>query len=464
MQTTSQHNKYTPDNSRKQLIRIVRYCAVSLALLLGDCHQPRPVLKIGLIGDQTGSYQLDSAQTSFETAAKKIVVWQPDVIVHVGDLLESIRGVTDSNAYRRQFEYMAGIIKQTKLPWLIAIGDHDVNPPQYRPLSPDSSRVVWLKQLAREFDLPYGSRFYYSFNYRGFHFIALYSLEQLHTDPRWGSIFLNTISDEQLAWLRTDLETARNSRGIFVVIHHPHWYAWSNWSKVHAILRQYPVKAVIAGHFHYDQDEGTWDGIRYVVMGATGGALKDCDPNSGGAPEYGLMTVNNHGCIDIKLHELNTDSLLELTPRVTMDRLQAVECMLDNLWTDNQLHHRDKTIQNDSQPANVNQVILRSLGNPLDLPIQVTIDYNAQILTNPRWFLDGDTLEGDKTIVLKPGERILWANYSNVSPMRLDTPIWSATINSTEHGNFQQITQSIKVTFQDERLRWIKKEIRYSIY
>ena len=89
------------------------------------------------------------------------------------------------------------------------------------------------------------------------------------------------ISDEQLKWLDNDLKKHKNSKGIVVFLHQPLWYNWSAWKKVHEILRKYRVMTVIAGHFHYNQDEGYLDGIRYIIVGATGGTLKQASRDAG---------------------------------------------------------------------------------------------------------------------------------------------------------------------------------------
>jgi hypothetical protein len=433
-----------------------------LSAVLPECDRNQPELKIGILGDQTGTYQMDSAYHYLQTAVTKILAWQPDLIIQVGDIFESIRGVDSLADFRRQFEKIAQIVHNSNLPWLIALGDHDVNPPQYRPLSKDRSREAWLQQLAREFELPFAAQPYYSLDYKGYHFVALYSLENLHTDPRWGSIFLNGISGEQLAWLKSDLEAHKKTRGIIVVVHHPHWYVWSNWSAVHALLRQYPVKAVVAGHFHYDQDEGELDGIRYLVMGATGGVIKNCDAHSGGAQEYGLMQITKAGKIAVELREVRSDTLLEWTPRKTMDRIQALQCMLDNLWSDNRLQRKNQSISNVNRPAS-RQIMLKSLGNPIDIPIKVVISFEPQLVKDPHWLMGKDTLNGDETITLPPGERILWANYSNIGSSNSVGPLWEATLQKSIPKTIQAVTLSITVSFLDDRQRYVRSNLQYNL-
>ena len=97
------------------------------------------------------------------------------------------------------------------------------------------------------------------------------------------------------------------------------------------LLRAYPVRMVIAGHFHYDQDEGEIDHIRYVVMGATGGQTKMADRASGGVNEVGVLTL--HGDMaEIELLPLDGKGPLPFSSRMDMDRVQALGLVLGNLY------------------------------------------------------------------------------------------------------------------------------------
>ncbi|MDO9548138.1 MAG: hypothetical protein Q7J65_04135 [Candidatus Marinimicrobia bacterium] len=298
---------------------------------------------------------------------------------------------------------------------------------------------------------------------KGYHFISLYSLENLHTDPRWGSIFLNKINADQLSWLRDDLETNRRSKGIIVLVHHPHWYVWSNWMEIHELLRNYPVIAVIAGHYHYDQDDGIIDGIRYVVMGSSGGVVKDTDAHSGGVQEYAVLNLKGRKIKALSLFEVESDSVLELTLRLSMDRIQALSCMLDNLWQDVRLVRKEgKIVDQDSGSPDDGHIELASLTNPIDIPIEIEIEFPDTILTSPVWNTADSILSGYDPIKLKPGERIGWANYSNVGQWYRPSALWQAKIISGDK-NFNQITLTVLVKFCDTRQRFIRRSITYTV-
>ena len=447
-QSTSQILK----TSQPKFVSILRIGVFSILFVICFYSCGDRTFTIGIVGDQFGS---DDAKKSFRIMHKtvqKLCLHNPDVLLHVGDIVESIRGVDSFKDYKFNFNTATTIMNSSGKPWLLAIGDHDVVPPVYQACSPDRSREEWFLSCANQFKTPIGDEPYYSKDIRGYHFISLYSMENLHTDPRWGSIFLNKINTEQLTWLRNNLENNKHSKGIIVLVHQPHWYVWSNWKKIHDLLREYPVIAVIAGHFHYDQDDGMIDGIRYLVMGASGGAVKDTDAHSGGVQEYAVLKLIGNKIKNINLFEVNSDSALELTPRRSMDRIQAISCMLDNLWQDINLIRVGDSIVNTKN--DLNALGLTSLSNPIDLPIEITIDYPDSIL------ILGPT--DSNSFTLKPGERVGWANYSNVGQWYQVSPLWQAKL-SGKYKDINSISLSIVVKFNDIRKRYIRRTIEYTV-
>ncbi|MGD2174869.1 MAG: metallophosphoesterase, partial [Candidatus Brocadiaceae bacterium] len=123
---------------------------------------------------------------------------------------------------------------------------------------------------------------YYSVDYRGTHFIVLYTDEALQSHPR--------IGPEQIEWLRDDL-AACTADQVFVLMHKPMWeYGEAGWEEVHRLLREYPVKAVIAGHYHHYYRSENRDGIQHYVLGVTGG--RTFSPElAGGLEHYCLLHV-----------------------------------------------------------------------------------------------------------------------------------------------------------------------------
>jgi len=433
-----------------------------MTCFLVSCDAP---VKVGLIGDQFGAATADSAYAVMDKAVLRLQREQPDVVVHVGDMVESVRNIHSFEDYQKNWLTAASIMNKLNRPWFLAFGDHDVVPPEYQPLSGDHSREEWAFRLAHLQGLPVDSLPYYGVSIKGYHFIFLYSLENLHTDPRWGSIFLNSISDRQMSWLKTELDTHKDSKGIVVILHHPHWYVWSNWYRIHELLRRYPVKAVIAGHFHYSQDDGILDGIRYCVMGSTGGVINDTDPNSGGAFVYGLMTLFERKQPGFVVRSVKSDSVISVPSRRSMDRIQAIECMLDGLWQDENMVLRQGRLfdKNGDKLTLLHGIGLESIANPVDVPITIAIEYDTTLIGATRWNIGPAPVDGRAKLELKPGLGMGWANYSNVGKWDKSKPVWAADLRPQIRHDLKSITLNVFVSFQDDRVRRVKRTITYSI-
>lgn len=437
------------------------FAVLLLPALFLACDKP---LKVGLIGDQFGAYNADSSYAVMDQAVLRLQKEQPDVVIQVGDMLESASNIASFEAYRKNWLTATAIMDKLQRPWFLTFGDHDVVPPRYEPMSTDDSRERWALSLAHQKGLPVDSLPWYGVSIKRYRFIFLYSLENLHTDPRWGSIFLNTISDHQLKWLETELDAHRQARGIIVVLHHPHWYVWSNWYRVHELLRRYPVKAVIAGHFHYAQDEGILDGIRYFVMGSTGGVTNATDPNSGGANVYGLMTLSENSPPSFLLKEVHSDSVIAVPSRRSMDRVQALECMLDDLWQDENivLRHGRLFAQNGDQLAPLHSIGLESISNPIDLPIRISIAADTTLIRASRWNI-GAQQDGRAELELSPGLGAGWANYSNVGKWDKSKPVWVADLQP-QACKKPSIQLNISIRFRDDRVRKVFRTIEYRFH
>ena len=242
--TNNQVNIYC--NFRLGFLNTVQkyFFGLFIVLSLFSCEQAE--ITIGIVGDQFGSYNADQSYLIMQKSVNKMANYHPDILLHVGDMVESVRDINTFKEYESNFIIAAKIMNSINKPWILAVGDHDVVPPDYQVCSTDRSREKWFTECWQQYKPKGNTKLYYSRDVKEYHFISLYSLENLHTDPRWGSIFLNKINTEQLSWLKSDLEQNKHSNGIIVLIHHPQWYVWSNWMEIHNLLRDYPVIAVIA--------------------------------------------------------------------------------------------------------------------------------------------------------------------------------------------------------------------------
>jgi hypothetical protein len=402
-------------------------------LLISVCHatESRP-LRIGVIGDQTGS---DDLQKSYEVLARGVEILNREgvaCVLHTGDLLESR---VSPEQYRIQFAQATGILDKLRMPWHLAPGDHDVNPLKFVPNSSDRSREQLFRELYGKRQPQLTRTLSHSFDMDGYHFVALNSQEHLHVDPRWGDVFIARLTDEQFDWLESDLEAHKTAKGIVVFLHQPLWYNWSGWMRVHQLLRRYPVRAVIAGHFHYDQDEGLLDGIRYCVVGAAGATTKQASRDAGRVHHVTVITIRNDK-VDVRLIPLEGVELLTLTPRVDMDRIQAIDTLLWELYSsglggapcvkDNRLYGPD---------GRAAKISLIQIGNPIDLPVRVNIQpmEGKFSLKHPEFSADScHPVINDAQCILAPGARVALSNTSSVVLRdRFDPlpPLWESGLN-----------------------------------
>lgn len=394
-----------------------------------------PSIRIGIIGDQTGTADLDAAYGVLQQGIGVLSSKNLDVVLHVGDLLESSQSV---EAVTAQYATASGLLNMLPVDWYMTAGDHDVNPPGFQQDSSDRSRENLFKSLYGAKVPAVQHRPYYSFNVNGYHFVSLYSLEALHADPRWGNIFLNEITNKQFHWLKNDLAQHADAKGIIVFLHHPMWYNWSAWSRVHRLLARYQTAAVVAGHFHYDQREVKLDGIRYMVVGATGGSIKQGARDAGNVQHVSVMSVNGKRVSGVKLISLSDNAPLTLTPRVDMDKVQAMDVVLGELWnfgSTNPLFVDNGALTNACGSTAPAKVHITPLGNPTDRPIRLDIAFSSSngIAISSAGFAAGQCANVISHYACKMARssRVFVSNLSSVSVNPYTGPLWEATLASS---------------------------------
>jgi len=233
---------------------------VFLLILIPKCMalEPPPerdIFTVAIIGDRTGGYP--EGLKYLERAVYEINQLNPDFVVHIGD---KVQGYTrDQSQWLREYEEFMPYMDKLNAPWYAVAGNHDV----FSPIWDTNDRTY--EELYKKYFGPIR----YSFDYKNAHFVFLYTDDAMTSVP--------DMSEEQVEWLRNDLE-ATDSKNIFVFLHKPVWrYDTKNWDATHAVIKEFPVKAVIAGHFHTYQKDMNLDGIQYYVMGPTGGEMHESD-------------------------------------------------------------------------------------------------------------------------------------------------------------------------------------------
>lgn len=233
---------------------------------------PAEGFTIGILGDRTGGEE--SGLAVLELAVAELNLLKPAFVVHIGDMVPGY--IRDMRQWERDVRRVKEILDRLEVPFFPVAGNHDVITGTD---DPDDHRGEELYKR-------YFGPLYYSFDQGKAHFVFLYTEEALQSRPRFSRV--------QLEWLRQDLSRSE-AQHVFVFMHKPLWeYADAGWDEVHAILRQHPVRAVIAGHFHHYYRSKKQDGIQYYVIGVTGGQLFSPEL-AGGLEHYCLLRIERDG-------------------------------------------------------------------------------------------------------------------------------------------------------------------------
>lgn len=179
-----------------------------------------------------------------------------DFVVLTGDLVWGDiypDGEVDGAAIRRDWEALDKLLERVGAPIHRAPGNHDVWDP--------TTRDIWLER--------YGP-LHRTFEHRGSQFVLLNSCwTPTGATGRTPGMYIRgaPLPSDQLEFLRTTLEGARDASHVFVLMHHMLWWEddapW--WREAHPLLRTAPVRSVIAGDmgpFKFSRLER--DGIEYV--------------------------------------------------------------------------------------------------------------------------------------------------------------------------------------------------------
>ena len=198
-------------------------------------------VRFAIIGDRTNT----TIAGVYEQILAEAGRLRPEMMITVGDHIEGY--TEDTVTLNREWREYKALIADIKVPFHLTPGNHDR-----------------LNAVERGiFDREVGPA-WYSFDYRGLHFIVL-------DNTVWEKSA--DLPAEELNWLAGDLQKNRDAAMTLVFMHKPFWYATTALGKpdtLHSLFKAYGVDGVFTGHFH-EYFSGSFDGIKYTSVGSSGG-------------------------------------------------------------------------------------------------------------------------------------------------------------------------------------------------
>ena len=153
----------------------------------------------------------------------------PDFLIHTGDITQSSKA--------SEFDTAVQVIKGAKIGEVFYVpGEHDFS----------LGDGALYKQRFGKSTVGNG---WYSYNYKGVHFIGLNNVVQVDA--------MGNLGAEQLAWLKADLAGLSSSTPIVVFAHIPLWMVYEKWgwgtsdgAQALALLKRFGSVTVLNGHIH----------------------------------------------------------------------------------------------------------------------------------------------------------------------------------------------------------------------
>jgi len=344
----------------------------------------------GIIGDRTGGNPI-FGWPYFEDAIRAMNVLHPDFVLIAGDLIDGyvIRPNGEelaenfSKDFNDQFDLFTHFTDKLEMPLYAVAGNHDISVPGMIP--------PYIKR--------YG-KLWYSFDYRGVHFIAL----NTELNPGDESHF----SEEQVQWAIEDIAANSEARHTIVFMHKPAWQyeglIYDQWLRIEDALKEKKY-TVIAGHYH-KLSTTIRNGRPYYIMATSGGGL-------GKTHSFYLGETHHTALVKVEGDTLHL-SVLELGATHSIDQVSKTGKPIERIETISSLQLNGKEFQSEFSAK---------VTNPQ--PRNILVEFSLKGLSLNGW----RSSAGERiTKLLTPGDSVIFKTVLSVNdPSSTYPPILNIT-------------------------------------
>jgi len=237
-----------------------------------------------------------NAEGGFKKAIEKVNELKPDFVITGGDLIMDALEVSYERA-DMLYKIYERLSKNFNMKVYNTIGNHEIFG-WYKESGVSPSHLYYGKKLYEE----RLEKRYYSFDFKGWHFMILDSIAK---GKERG--YIGRISEEQLEWIREDLEDVEKETPVVLSTHIPFITVITqlrdgatigtgpseiitNSKQVLELFKNHNLKVVLQGHLHF-LEEIRAKGITFITAGAVSGRWWR-GPNHGMEEGFAIIKVN----------------------------------------------------------------------------------------------------------------------------------------------------------------------------
>ncbi|KPK82196.1 MAG: hypothetical protein AMS27_14775 [Bacteroides sp. SM23_62_1] len=275
-----------------------------MALLVIDCSRRTELTQA--TGKFTFAFLTDihlqpelNAVEGFKKAIDTINILNPDFVVTGGDLVMDAMDVSYGRADSLYNLYL-DVSRGFHMPVYNTIGNHE-HFGLYRREEVDTAFSEYGKKM---YEKRIGPR-YYSFDYKGWHFMVLDAVGI--TEERE---YIGMIDDEQIEWIKSDLVGIDNNTPIVLSTHIPFITVQTqlaegslaatpasliinNAKDVLYLFWEHNLKLILQGHLHFLEEIYLNEQVHFITAGAVSGRWWKNRPESN--PEEGFLMIYVNG-------------------------------------------------------------------------------------------------------------------------------------------------------------------------